>query len=192
MDEILLQSFIDVEKWDSAHWTGTSFLHDQRCVEPPCLGLVFKNIEVGKQIFSDWLERLGPVDKYEELRISIVEGEIMGIGEGYSVHISSNPDHTAQRIHSNNLRDLGSFIVLARVHRMYPSPRSPHLPRFKQEFFRHKRYLLLPVSSDIKPEFGLGIWKSEISFRRASEITATDRDAVVFPEHYFDNGAMIQ
>ena len=193
MDQILLQNFIDVEKWDSARWKGTAFLHDPRGMEPPCLGIVFDNIDAGKQIFSGWIERLGTVDKYEELRISIVEGAILGVGDGYSVHISSDLEHAAQRAQLNASHpNLGTAIILGRVHRMTPELGSPHLPRFKKEFSRHKSYLFVPVSADSKPEFGLAIRKSEINFRRASEITAADLDAVVFPEHYFDHDTTIQ
>src|ERR1039457_4020600 len=94
--DVFLQMFIDPVKWDAARWKATAFFHDPKGVRPPCLGIVFDNIGTGKQIFSDWLKRLGNVDQYDELRIGIVEGEILGMGPGYSVHISSDPDHTAE------------------------------------------------------------------------------------------------
>ena len=73
MDTILFQSFINIEKWDIAKWRATAFLHDPEGVRLPYLGIVFENIEAGKEIFSEWLERLGKVDEFDELRISIVE-----------------------------------------------------------------------------------------------------------------------
>ena len=73
--DVFLQTFIDPVKWDAARWKATAFFHDPKGVRPPCLGIVFDNIGTGKQIFSDWLKRLGNVDQYDELRISIVEGE---------------------------------------------------------------------------------------------------------------------
>jgi len=95
--DVFLQMFIDPVKWDAARWKATAFFHDPKGVKPPCLGIVFDNIETGKEIFSDWRRRLGSVDQYDELRISIVEGEILGMGPGYSVHISSDPNHTVER-----------------------------------------------------------------------------------------------
>src|SRR5579872_1835488 len=95
--DVFVQLFIDPEKWDAARWKATAFFHDPSGARPPCLGIVFENIDAGKQIFSDWLKRVTKVDRFDEIRISVVEGEILGQGPGYSVHISSDPDHTAKR-----------------------------------------------------------------------------------------------
>ena len=185
--DVFLQMFIDPVKWDAARWKATAFFHDPKGVRPPCLGIVFDNIGTGKQIFSDWLKRLGNVDQYDELRISIVEGEILGMGPGYSVHISSDPDHTAERATALGIAlSVETAVVIGRVHRMTPEPGSPHLLRFKHELAKHKRYFLLPVSADVKPEFDFAVRKTRILFRNASEVRKDDVDAVVFPEHYFD------
>lgn len=190
--DVFLQIFIDPEKWDAAGWGATAFFHDPTGVEPPGLGIVFDNIEIGKEIFSHWRRRLGSVDQYDELRISIVEGEILGLEPGYSLHISSNPSHTAERA-----KDLGialsvkTAVVIGRIHRMTPEPGSPHLPRFKHDFAKHKRYFLLPVSADLKPEVEFAIEKTTILFRNASEVRNDDLDVVVFPEHYFDRDRTI-
>jgi hypothetical protein len=50
-----------------AKWNSTAFLFDPRRIEPPCLGIVFHNIAIGKQIFTEWRQYLGEVDKFEEL-----------------------------------------------------------------------------------------------------------------------------
>jgi hypothetical protein len=191
MVDVLFQSFIDIEKWDAAGWTATAFLHDPSGRHPPLLGVVFDDIAAGKQIFSDWLHRLGDVDRYEELRISIVEGEILGEEPGYSVHFSSDPAHTEECARAKGPQlEIEAAIVLSRFMRMTPAPGSPHLRRFKQEFTKHKRFFVIPVSSDVKPLFEFAIEKTEIYFRQASEVSKNDRDAVVFPEHYFDYGAI--
>src|ERR1017187_448098 len=185
--DVFLQMFIDPVKWDAARWKATAFFHDPKGVRPPCLGIVFDNIGTGKQIFSDWLKRLGNVDQYDELRIGIVEGEILGMGPGYSVHISSDPDHTAERSTALGIAlSVETAVVIGRVHRMTPEPGSPHLLRFKHELAKHKRDFLLPVSADVKPEFDFAVRKTRILFRNASEVRKDDVDAVVFPEHYFD------
>jgi hypothetical protein len=191
--DVLLQSLIDPIKWDDAGWRGTAFLHDPEGRVPPCLGVVFDNIKVGKEIFSAWLRRLGSVDKLDELRISIVEGEIPGTAPGYSVHVSSDPSHASSLVRAEGT-GLGSAtaIIVSRVHRMTPEPASPHLTRFKRELAKHKRYLLLPVSADIRPEFDFAIEKKRIFFRNASDIGKSDVDAVVFPDHYFDGQGVIQ
>jgi hypothetical protein len=181
MQQILFKSLIDVDKWNEAGWKGAAFFHDPTGEQPPCLGLAFENIEAGKQIFTQWHERLGSHDEHEELRISIIEGEILGQDDGYSMHISSNPANTAQR----RQLPFSTAIVISRSRRM-ETPNSPHLARFKEEFARHKRYSLIPVSLRGEPSFELSIEKAELLFRQTSDITPKDLDAVVFPDGYFD------
>jgi hypothetical protein len=75
---------------------------------------------------------------------------------------------------------------------MTPNPGSPHLGRFESDFAKHNRYFLLPVSSKGTPELDLSIEKRELHLRLASDVSADDVDAVVFPEHYFDNDRRVQ
>jgi hypothetical protein len=192
MEDIYLHSFIDIKSWDSARWRATAFLHDASGLNPPCVGIVFENIAAGKQIFADWLARLGDVDQYEELRVSIVEGEILGLGAGYSVHISSNPLHSVKRVQAAGAQlKIGTSVTVSRVHRMITAPGSPHLAKFKGEFEKHKQYDLVAVSPEVTPEFQFAIRKTEIFLRLASDIGADDVDAVVFPEHYFDDDCIV-
>ena len=146
MSEILFQSLINVDLWNKARWTATAFLCDPRSTDPSCLGLVFENTEAGRKIFGELRNRIGIVDEFEELYVSIVEGTILGEDPGYTVHISSDPFRTESR-----LRAQGKDFA------------------FEQ------------------PQFDCAIEKGEIHFRQASDITRTDRDAVVFPVNYFDN-----
>jgi hypothetical protein len=188
MEQILFHSLIDVDKWDKARWTATAFLHDPDGVKPPYIGLVFENTDAGRTIFKDLLKRIGAVDAFEELYVAIIEGEILGEEPGYSVHVSSDPTHTQARLRSQG-QDLPfeRAIVVSRFHRMTPAPDSPHLSKFKSEMKAHGRYALIPMSSDVRPQFDCAIEKREIHFRQASDITESDRDAVVFPENYFEN-----
>jgi hypothetical protein len=112
---------------------------------------------------------------------------------GYSVHVSSNPLHSVQRAKDNGITlDFKTAVILGRVKRMTPNPGSVHLGRFEGDFARHKRYFLLPVSSEGSPELNLSIAKRELHLRLASHLSADDRDAVVFPEHYFDHDSCVQ
>jgi hypothetical protein len=188
MEQILFQSLIDIDKWNDARWTATAFLHDQDGVKPPYLGLVFENIEAGRAIFADLLERVGSVDAFEELYVSIIEGEMLGEEPGYSVHITSDPSRTQARLNSLGKElKFDQAIVISRFNRMTPAPDSPHLKRFKAEMQAHGRYSLIPVSAYVQPQFDFAIEKKEIHFRQASDVTKSDRDAVVFPVNYFDN-----
>jgi hypothetical protein len=192
-NDVFVQSFIDVDKWNSAQWFATAFLHDPEGVLPPYIGLVFQNIDAGREIFAGWIERLGKVDEYEELRISIVEGEILGEAPGYSVHISSDPTHSEKRARANGIElKTDRAVIICRFNRMTPEPGSPHLHCFKQEYQKQGRYFVIPVSAQIEPQFEYAIEKTEIHFRQASTITATDLDAVVFPVGYFDHDGVFQ
>jgi hypothetical protein len=193
MGDIFLQSLIDVDLWNSAGWLGTAFLHDPTGVHPPGIGFLFESMDAGRQIFSGWQERVGTIDEYGEIRVSIIRGEILQLPSGYSIHVSSNPLHSVQRAQDNGLRlDFQTALIVSRVKRMTPDSGSPHLGRFESDFTKHNRYFLLPVSSKGTPELDLSIEKRELHLRLASEITADDVDAVAFPEHYFDNDRRVQ
>lgn len=194
MSDIFFHSLIDVDLWNSAGWYGTAFLHDPTGEHPPGIGFLFENADAGRRIFAGWRERVGQVDRYEEIRVSIIRGEILGLESGYSIHISSNPFHSAQRAKENGeALDFKKAVVVSRVLRMSPEPGSPHLAQFEKDFAKHERYVLLPVSSTRSaPELDLSVEKRELHVRSASDVTADDVDAVVFPEHYLDNDKRVQ
>jgi hypothetical protein len=72
--------------------------------------------------------------------------------------------------------------LLGRWNRHYPIPGTPPLlPRFKEEFTKHKEYLLAPVLKGAdgklwtRPE--MGIIKRQIHFRNLADIKPDDIDA---------------
>jgi len=186
---VFFQSLIDVNLWDKAKWVATAYLVSQSSQDIPCLGLVFENATAGNQIFKNLAKRLGKEDKYEELRIAIIEGEIPGDRTGYTVHISSNPHNTAKRAKDQGEEfDFDKAITVSRIHRMYPDPKSPFLENFKQSYSQHRQYLLIPLfgSKSSKtapiPQFDLSIKKREVLFRKTKDIESDDRDHVIFGE----------
>jgi hypothetical protein len=188
MPRTLFQNFIDPEQWDAARWLGTAFLHDSEGEQAPFMGIVFENIDAGRKLFEHWIERLGARDRYEELRIAIIEGDILGDDAGYSVHISSNPLHTERRLRADGADfERDQAILVSRCKRMTPAPDSTHLSQFKADVNKHKRYSLIPVSASVEPVFDCAIEKNEIHFKQVSEITESDVDAVVLPVNSFDN-----
>jgi len=183
-NKIFFQTFIDPEQWDKAFWLATAFMQDPEATEPPLLGLVFQNIESAREIFSHWRNRLGETDRYNELRIAIVEGDIPARDPGYSIHISSDPQNTADRLSAEGEPlHFDTAILMSRVLRMNQQPGgSPHLARFKSEFAKHNKYYILPISKDLDPQFDLAIEKTVVHFRQSSEVTQSDVDSAVFPE----------
>lgn len=175
-------SLFDIEKWNRAEWQATVFLRHRDPAVPPCLGIGFKNGAIGREVFSELRRRIGDEDVYDELRVSIIEGDIPGNERGYSVHIFSEPDNTAKRLGVPPVT--GNVTIASKVHRMNPRPESPYLPQFKRDFARHGRYLLIPATYDptsgsAVPHIDVAIGKHHVHLRHASEIAHDDIDAYV-------------
>jgi len=126
-----ITSPIDIDLWNKAKWRATFFSYVPN--QPPILGLAFRNKDAAIKIFEGWHERYGSNDDYEELRISIVEGEIEGEEPGYSVHITGDPDNAIKRFKDAGYEfDDDIFMSISRLNRMNPAPDSKHLQMFKK------------------------------------------------------------
>lgn len=187
---IFLGGFIDVDLWNKAQWHGTGFGFDGPMREPPIMCLIFKEKESAQEIMRKWLIRLGDTDKYNELRISIIEGDIPGEQPGYSVHISSNIENIIKRADDEGIwmpKDI--FFMISRLHRMNPEKDSPHLPMFKELYERFGSYkLMVGIMEDGKIKMLNGfIHKKNIELRHVRDIKSKDdMDAVILPQ-YRDN-----
>lgn len=185
---MFVTGFIDFEKWDKAVWGGMAYFMDMTGHEPPVLGLQFQNRSAAEEIFKSWRERLGDIDEFNELRISIVEGDIPGEENGYSIVISTNVENVYKRAETRGI-DLPKSLVMTtcRMHRMNPKPESNYLEVFKEHYKRFGSYFLVPVvmkGEDMVRGMGLKLHKREINLRQVSEITTKhDLDAMVFPKN---------
>jgi hypothetical protein len=174
---------IEVELWNEAKWLATFFMLSPGL--PPILGLGFLNKEPARKIFEKWHLRYGRRDEFEELRVSIVEGDIKGEDPGYTVHIGVDPDNTLKRYREAGLKTTNDSLMMmvSRLNRMHPSAESKNLQNFKREFRRSKTYLLIPGTcredgSQLSPIIELGILKNSVLFRRVEEIGENDLDSV--------------
>jgi len=93
---MFLTGFIDVEVWERAQWRGVMFL-GRGPERPPVLGLYFENAEAGESIFRNWKKYFGDKDERDELRISIIEGDLPGQLAGYSVTIGTTLESALER-----------------------------------------------------------------------------------------------
>jgi hypothetical protein len=177
---------IDVDLWNQAKWRATLFLQFEG--QPPMLGLGFLNESSARQIFEEWHKRYGGRDIFEELRVSIVEGEVKGERPGYSVHIGIDLENTIKRYRDAGLKidpKESMFMMVSRLNRMNPAPGSKNLEMFKAMYQHYKTYSLIPavVKSDgsaVKPMLDLAIFKNTIHFRQVEEIDPEhDADAAV-------------
>jgi hypothetical protein len=174
---------IDIDLWNAAKWRATFFLIVPGKI--PILGLAFKKGSQAKQIFEDWHERYGENDEFEEVRISIIEGDIKGEEPGYSVHIGPDPENTIKRYKKFGFKvDSDLLMCVSRINRMNPPAESRNLEMFKQSYRKHKSYLLIPgvISDDnkqLKPFIELSIHKNTVHFRDVGDIGTNDIDSVV-------------
>ena len=119
---------INVDLWNEAKWRATFFMGYEE--EPPILGLAFENEDAARKIFETWHERYGENDEYEELRVSIVEGEIQGEPPGYTVHVGSDPDAAIKRFKDAGYEfdvDDDIMMMVGQINRMNPSEDSKYL-----------------------------------------------------------------
>lgn len=174
---------INAPFWEAANWCATAFQFHPTGECPPVLGIVFENAKVGREIFSEWVAEYGNQDRFEEVRVSIIEGNLPGQRPGYTVHICPDPVGLAARATAEGVVLEPGIFLLGRVNRMNPLPESPsQLPRFKMEYERHREFLLAPVTrrSDGKlwTDVEFGLVKTSIQFRDISEITEIDIDSI--------------
>jgi hypothetical protein len=147
---------------------------------PPALGLGFVNEDAARQIFRKWEEWVGPRDEGEELRVSIIEGDIPGQRPGYSVHVGLDAQALLERYKRIGLAtDKDLFVTPSECNR---GNNLSHLAAFKEAYRRWKTYFLAPViinKDETKPPkvlHEMKIYKSKIHFRHVSEIGEDDAD----------------
>jgi len=173
---------IDIELWDKAKWRATFF--DWLPSSPPLLGLAFENGDAARKIFEGWRKQFGDNDENEELRISIIEGNIPGKEPGYTVHVGSDWEVTMRRLRSRGFgADKDLLCAISRLNRMTPSPSSKNLAEFKNAYRKFKTYYLVggvtnAAATEVVPMHDLRIHKGRIHFRTADEIGEHDPDAI--------------
>jgi hypothetical protein len=175
--ETFVQLLTDPSEWAAARWRATAFLSEPTAAasDPPAIGLAFENFAAGLQIFDGWIKRLGHVDQFEELRVSIIEGPIPDDPAGYTILISSNPFNTVKRKQLDDPKfNPQRFVRSSQLNRMNPVPGSPHLRLFKNHFARVHRYRLFPAHFDRGQlrEIALDryIEKRELNLRQSSDL----------------------
>ena len=186
---MFLSSLIDVDAWNAAKWKGTAFLYAPDLSVPPGMALIFRNEAAAREIFKGWLNRLGRADERDELRVSIIEGEIPGEESGYTVHIGSNIENVVSRAREAGHDVSADYVaVVTRLNRMNPSPGSKNLEMFKRSFEKFGYYGLMPAIaeneevSQVRPLQDLAFTKRSVLFRRVEEIGEHDIDRVVLNE----------
>lgn len=174
--KIKAETIINTELWDNAKWKAFGFFTSQQI--PFGLLLSFENIDFGKKIFEEWIDKYGKIDKNETISITIIKGVNKNNPYWYKVLISKNID-------KSSLAD-GHFITMSsRFHRMEPK-NSSNLDNLLRGYQIFNKFILIPghVDKDFKitPILELGILKTELKIKNAWEIGIHDFERVVITE----------
>ncbi len=170
--------FLGCDRWGETGWSGTTFRWHPAGEAPPVMGLVFDDDSAGQSIFNEWVALAGNQDPYEELRVTIIEGEIADTQPEYIVLLCPDPANTLVHATAEGASfDIEQISGLCRANKMDFLPDSPPmLPRFKEECAKHGEFLLAPVTrrddGQMYFDVNLGIVKKKIEFRSVEGILA--------------------
>lgn len=172
-----VSSIINIPLWNKAKWGGILYVVALDDInEGPGLGLGFKDGMAGKNIFKELRQKLGPEDKDDRLRISIITGIDRRNPTDYALVVGSNlPENDAE----GGPRE---FISVTRWHRMN-NPDPINLKRFEDRFSTVKSYWIFPAQMPTE-KFGAEIFeefairKDKIRIAPAWKIGENDIDSV--------------
>ncbi len=171
---------IDIPVWDKAGWGGTCYGWDDR--QPPFMGLMFKNLEAGKKIFTAWRARWGREEADDALRITIVTGICKSNPHHYGVIVGPNIDRITA-----DFRTGDTFSMVSRINRMTPAT-SENLTNFLKVFNEFDAFFLMPAQlpsgnqSAPEIEFKLALLKRHLHIRPAWQIGENDHDIVALDD----------
>jgi hypothetical protein len=169
-----------VSEWDKARWGGTCYGWDER--QPPFIALMFRDINAGKRIFSEWHDRWGRKDAEDALRVTIVTGIEKSNPHHYAIILGPNIDHITE-----DLRRGDTVSMVSRINRMTPTT-SENLTNFLKTFDKVGAFYLmpaqLPTGSRNAPvvEYNFSLLKEHLHIRPAWKIGENDHDIVALDD----------
>ncbi|MTF39514.1 hypothetical protein [Cyanobacterium aponinum] len=170
-------SIIDPSLWDEAKWNGFGTLNEQGTLG---IFLLYENLDIGKKIFTQWLNKFGYEDKEEYIKITIIKDINKQYPYRYRVNISANID--AKNADDNNTL----FSITSRINEIHPN--NPDTLNYLINMFNKlKEYKIYPAkiiddAKDIEPYFDLGILKKSLTIKEAWQIGENDLDRVAIRE----------
>lgn len=144
--KVFVTTFIDIELWDKAKWKGIVYLFATNDV--PIIGILCENKIAIETIFGGWIKTQHEDEFLNDMKISIIEGEIPGEDPGYSVHIGTDLNKFVNRLNRNPETEVinEEFIfTISRFQRMNPLPGNNNLELFKKLFAEFKYCYLIPA-----------------------------------------------
>lgn len=137
--EIQVQSLIKPRLWDKAAWRGTGFSYGGEHL--PEMILIFKNRAGANSLFENLTNEVGPEDKLNRLKISIIRN--------FDVR---SPSHYRVMISENLLVDNAKLLqMMSRINTMTPTT-ADNLLNFLESFNTHKQFLLRCATQEKESE----------------------------------------
>jgi hypothetical protein len=146
------------------------------------MGLMFKNLEAGKKIFTDWHARWGREEAEDALRVTIVTGIYKSNPHHYAVVVGPNIDLITADVRSGS-----TVSMVSRINRMTPAT-SENLTNFLKAFNEFDAFFLMPAqlprSTQSRPEIEvkLALLKRHLHIRPAWQIGENDHDIVALDD----------
>ncbi|WP_020167399.1 MULTISPECIES: hypothetical protein [Methylotenera] len=170
-------SLIDIPVWDKAKWSGIFFMVYPEGQFPPCIGLIFKNEEAARQIFTQWRSKLSDKDIKEEISINIITGVDKNFPPHYRLRVGTNLNAYESR------GERGQFMAVSRIQTMTPDTHE-NLSRFLNAYKSFNIFCLIPAvfilgSSEPKVIRDLFIFKKALTIKPAWQIGENDEDSCV-------------
>ena len=131
----------NMQWWDNAKWSGIGFIYDRNTESLPVLALLFKDIEEGKKIISEWKSNIR--QGKPEIEIQIIKGINKNYPTWYRVCVAP--------VVSENDRYDGRYVgVMCRKHTMTPTD-SKNLDAFEQIYPRFDKCCIVAalISNDV-------------------------------------------
>jgi hypothetical protein len=141
---------------------------------------MFTNEDAARKIFAHWRERVGQVDRQDEIYVAIVRGISIDHPAHYRVLITS-------RIPPEDESTRGKTVMMASRMQTMHAESDVNLSQFLSIYSRSRAYLLLPaILSGGSPEFlpELAILKRELSVKTASEVNEHDPEVMALGPKY--------
>lgn len=131
----------NMQWWDNAKWSGIGFVFDRNMERPPVLAFIFKDVEEGKKIISEWKSNIR--QGKPEIEIQIIKGVNKNYPTWYRVCVAP--------VVSENDRYDGRYVgVMCRKHTMTPTD-SKNLDAFEQIYPRFDKCCIVAalISNDV-------------------------------------------
>ncbi|GFZ77336.1 hypothetical protein GCM10010978_18680 [Compostibacillus humi] len=158
---------INIPLWDKSKWKGVYFTGESTPL--PVFSPMFSYGKAGKEIFREWIEKVGNIDTENNIRVGIVKGVNRNKPYDYRVVFTANENI----IRKNNITSNNLIMSPARIITMEPS-NHVNLNMFIEAYKKVGKYIMFPSSINENKTLSmnkeLNILKNEIEIKNAWEI----------------------